>query len=64
MRHISTVSQIAGVTLLVELGIKNMIGEVLLFGFEAEVVVPNPLPVIEEQASKTSKKEERQTYSQ
>lgn len=45
------------------LGIKNKVGEVLLLGFGAEVVVSDAVPLVVEEADKTNDEEERQANS-
>lgn len=45
------------------LGVKHKVGEVLLLGFGAEVVVPNAVPLVVEKADETDDEEERQADS-
>lgn len=45
------------------LSVKHKIGEVLLLGFGAEVVVSNTVPLVVEEADETNDEEERQADS-
>lgn len=45
------------------LGVKDKVGEVLLLGFGAEVVVSDAVPLVVEKAYETNDKEERQADS-
>lgn len=45
------------------LSVKNKVGEVLLFGFDAEVVVSNAVPLVVEKTHETDDEEERQADS-
>lgn len=44
-------------------GVKDKVGEVLLLGFDAEVVVSNAVPLEVENADETDDEEERQADS-
>lgn len=40
------------------LGVKDQVGEVFLFGFDAEVVMSNSVPLVVKEADKTKDEEE------
>ncbi len=42
------------------LGVKDKVGEVLLFGFDAEVVVPDAVPLVVEKTHETDDEDKRQ----